>query len=301
MTTTPTDEHGAIVELAASHGLVVDPRSLRLNEAGLDYRVAFARDADGTEWVLRMPRRPDVSAKVAEEAGILRHVGPLLSVAVPDWKIREPDLVAYPALPGTPGLTLADGNEPVWHFDRESPSYARSFGLLVAELHGIEAQAARAAGVPGKSPDEVRQEWASALETVRNEFTLAPDLSERFVAWLHDDGLWPDETVLTHGELYPAHLLLDAGGSILSVLDWTTACVGDPALDFAFHHMMSTPPTFRAAVDAYVEACGRELPRLEERCSAIFAAAPLNYARYALTTGTVEHAATAAAMLNPGG
>ncbi|MFB0835547.1 macrolide 2'-phosphotransferase [Arthrobacter halodurans] len=294
-------DRAAVADLAAAHGLALDPRSVRFNEAGLDYRVAFANDADGAAWVLRMPRRPDVASKVGEEAAILRHVRPLLSVAVPDWRIQGEDLIAYPLLPGAVGLTLDDNNEPVWHYDRESPRHARSLGLLIAELHGLDTGTARSAGVPGQTPEEVRREWSSVLADVRAEFAVAPELSARYSAWLDDDGLWPGETVFTHGELYPAHLLLDEDQDIVSVLDWTTARVGDPALDFAFHHQISGPAAFRTAVDAYTEATGRALPRLEERCAAIFSAAPLTYARFALTTGVPEHAAAAAALLNPAG
>ena len=38
-----------LVELAARHGLVVDADAVRINEAGLDYRVAFVRAADGED------------------------------------------------------------------------------------------------------------------------------------------------------------------------------------------------------------------------------------------------------------
>ncbi len=35
----------------------------------------------------------------------------------------------------------------------------------------------------------------------------------------------------------PAHLLLGPDDGILSVLDWTTAAVSDPALDFLFQQV----------------------------------------------------------------
>jgi macrolide phosphotransferase len=286
-----------IATLAAEHGLVVDAAGIRFSEAGLDYRVAFATANDGAEWVLRLPRRADVSAKIADEAAILDLVRPQLEVAVPDWLVRSEQLIAYPLLPGRPGLTVSDAGEPEWHFDRDSPDFARSLGRLIARLHAVEVPAG--ARVPVESPRDVRDGWRSALERVESAFAVSPALAETWHAWLADDGLWPDYTVFTHGELYPAHLLLDDSDRILSVLDWTTAKVGDPAIDFMYHSVLASPAAFDTAVEAYAEVAGRVPERLAERCAALFAIGPLNYALFALASGDPEHAAAAQAQLDP--
>lgn len=290
--------HRALVELAARHGLEVAADGMRVSEAGLDYRVAFARAADGTDWVLRVPRRPDVSAKLDEERRILAFVGPRLSVAVPDWRVCTEELVAYPRLPGEPGLTLDESGQPIWHFDPSSPEFAAALGRLIAELHAVDAAAAAEAGVPVLSATELRARWRADLESVRAAFDIAPALSERWEAWLADDALWPDATALTHGELYAAHVLIDTPARVVGVLDWTTAKVGDPAIDFTYQHMMG-PAAFDATVAAYREAGGREHPHLAERCAELAAAAPLLYALFALQTQDPQHRATAAAQLQP--
>lgn len=286
--------------LAARHGLDLEPGTVRFEEAGLDYRVAFAAaSGTGEQWVLRIPRRPDVAAKVAGERRILQFVRPRLAAAVPDWRIAGPELVAYPRLPGRPGLTLDAAGQPVWHYDTASPEYARSLAELVASLHRLDTPAAAAAGVPAATPDQVRRRWAADLERVLGEFDVSAELVARWRAWLDDDGLWPRSTVLTHGELYPAHLLLDDGDRILSVLDWTTAGVGDPALDFMYQHLIAPPESFAATVRAYEELTGRHEPRLAARCEALVAAGPLNYALFALASGEPEHRAAAAVQLRP--
>ena len=38
--------------------------------------------------------------------------------------------------------------------------------------------------------------------------------------------------------LYAAHVLVDGPSRIVGVLDWTTAKVGDPAVDFTYQHMI---------------------------------------------------------------
>lgn len=288
-----------IAELAAGHDLVVDPSRIRINEAGLDYQVAFAFDEHDLPWVLRIPRRRDVADKIDAEAQILELVGARLAVQVPHWRICSRQLIAYPSLPGDPGLTLDADGAPVWHFDPQSETYARSFGRLLAQLHTIDQSDAIAAGAATLTPTEVREEWRSNLTRVAAEFEIAGILRADWEAWLDDDGLWPEFTTFTHGELYPAHLLLASDGTIASVIDWTTARVGDPVVDFAIHHAISAPATFELTLAIYAEQGGRVPLRLAERCEAAMAASPLGYALFALTSKEPEHLAIAAAMLNP--
>jgi len=287
-----------LVELAARHGLVVDADAVRINEAGLDYRVAFVRAADGEDWVLRVPRSRDAAAKLSDEGRILEFVRPRLSVAVPIWLVCSDELVAYRRLPGEPGLTLDGSGQPVWHFDPSSPEFATALGRLIAELQAFDVDAARVAGVPVMSMSEARSQWRADFERVRADFEIAHSLQARWEAWLSNDRLWPERTAFTHGELYAAHVLVDEPSRIVGVLDWTTAKVGDPAVDFTYQHMMG-PAAFEATVAAYIEAGGVLLPHLAERCAELAAAAPLAYGLFALQSRNPQHRAAAAARLLP--
>ncbi|GAB3550884.1 macrolide 2'-phosphotransferase MphH [Arthrobacter tumbae] len=288
-----------ICELASAHGLTLDPGTLTFNEAGLDYRVVFATDAHPRQdWVLRIPRRPDVSAKIDEEKHILDFIRPRLDIAVPDWRIASADLIAYPLLPGSPGLTLDEDSQPVWHFDVASEEYARSLAGVIASLHGLDPEAAAAAGVPTETVDQTRQRWARDLDRVLDEFRIDDDLVSVWRAWIDDDDLWPQRSVFTHGELYPAHLLLDEEARIVAALDWTTAKVSDPALDFVCQFLIAPAECFTATVNEYRDLTGTSEPNLEARCSALIASGPLNYALFALQSGDVEHRASAQAQLS---
>ncbi|GMA32708.1 macrolide 2'-phosphotransferase [Litorihabitans aurantiacus] len=291
-----------ILALAAGHGLDLDPAGATLSEAGLDYRVVMADDADGRRWVLRAPRRDDVSDGMAAEARVLDLVGPVLArggVAVPDWRVRERDLVAYPALPGTPGLTLTPEGEPVWHVDPRSPDYAARLGRLLARLHAITAQEASAAGVEVRTPEEVRQAWRDDVARVTDAFTVAPALARRWQEWLDDETCWPDRTVMTHGEIYQAHVLQGPDGTFLGVLDWTTARVDDPARDLVTQLGAGGPEMLQVALAAYAEAGGRAHDGLAAQAQHLWDASPIGYALYALTTGAEADRATAAALLDP--
>ncbi len=287
---------GDLLERAARHGLQLDERSLRHNDAGLDFHVAYAVDVHGREWVLRVPRRPDVAAALHREEAIIAFASRHLTVAVPDWQVRAEDLVAYPLLPGRPGLTL-EGDEARWHLDPASERYAAELGRLLADLHAAPMDEAAELGVEVRSPDEVRERWREDVGVVCEEFDVHPRLEEQLAAWLSDDGLWPEETVFTHGELYPAHVLVDEDDTVTGVLDWTTARGDDPARDFMYQQAFAPPEAFATTVRAYVAAGGETWPRLAERCAALMAAGPVGYGLYALATGRAEHREAAQAQL----
>src|SRR5699024_8025192 len=156
---------------------------------------------------------------------------------------------------------------------------------------------ARELGIEVRSPAQAREGWRETVERVCAAFDVHPALSERLHAWLADDELWPQEPVLTHGELYPAHVLIDEDDGITGVLDWTTARGDDPARDFMHQHSFAPPAAFEATVRAYTEAGGQPWPRLAERCAALMAAGPVGYGLYALATGRPEHREAAQAEL----
>jgi macrolide phosphotransferase len=291
-----------VIALAAAHGLRLSTQGATVNEAGLDYRVVMASDATGQRWVLRIPRRVDVAEGTAAETRVLDLVAPVLAedgVAVPDWQIRSPELIAYPALPGVPGLTLTDAGEPDWHMDPASPDYAERLGRLLARLHSIAPEQAKAAGVEVRTPVQVRQAWRDDIVRVSEAFTVLPALTEAWQAWLEDDTCWPEQTVMTHGEIYPAHVLLDEEGTITGVLDWTTARVDDPARDLSAQYGAAGEEMLQATLTAYEQAGGHVHPGLAAQTKHLWDTSPIGYALYALTTGAETDLATAAAMLNP--
>ncbi len=63
MTVVTTADTSQLYALAARHGLKLHG-PLTVNELGLDYRIVIATVDDGRRWVLRIPRRAEVSAKV---------------------------------------------------------------------------------------------------------------------------------------------------------------------------------------------------------------------------------------------
>lgn len=288
----------AIVELAAAHELTIVPETIAINEIGLDFRVALARTNDGERWVLRIPRRADVLPRADIEGQLLQRVAPHLDVAVPNWRIHSAELIAYPLLPGEPGLSIGDDGAPVWHVNVESETYNKSLGDFLAQLHNINPTEVAGTGIEVHTPDQVRQNIRNNIAKVASEFRVSSDLLDRWNTWLADDRYWPEASTLTHGEVYPGHLLL-TDERVVGVLDWTTAAIGDPAQDFAFHRVSASDKAFETTVQRYVEAGGTVGPRFAEHCMELYSIAPVNYGIYALTTGNQEHLDAAAVALNP--
>ena len=289
-----------IVALAARHGLEIDPDTVRLNEAGLDYRVAHAREVTGAHWVLRIPRRAGLATGARAEAVMLDLVRSRLEVTVPEWRVHAEDLIAYPLLPGEPALTIDDG-EPTWHVDLASQPFARAYGRLVGQLHQVPVSDVARAGLPTPTMAEIRAARAEELARVAGEFRIAAELRERWDAWLADTECWPEEPVFTHGELYHAHILIADEGTITGVLDWTTAGVGDPAKDLVFQASFAPPEAFATFLDAYRGAGGSTWPGLERHCAHLHSFTPVNYGLYALVTGEEEHRAAAQALFDEPG
>lgn len=287
-----------ILRLAAGHGLQLDPDSFRINEMGLDFQVVLARTRAGEDWVLRIPRRPEVMERAEIEGRVLDLVSPRLPVAVPQWRIHSRTLIAYPLLPGEPGLLLDEAGTPIWNVDVSSAGYAESLAEILADLHRVDRAEVAATGAAVRTPEQERQAWEEDISRVSQGFTVSPQLLKRWRDWLAEDSYWPEHAVLTHGEIYPGHTLV-RDGRISAVLDWTTATFGDPARDFTFHQATATPEAFRRTVDHYAARGGHVWPRLAEHCAELFSASAVDYGIYALDTGDPAHLEAAAAQLNP--
>lgn len=119
-----------IQKLAEEHGLLLTD-DMQFNEMGIDFRVGFATDIEGNQWLLRIPRREGLDEQIEEEKRILHLVDKHLSVQVPNWQIATPKLVAYPLLRDQPALSFDAVTYAVtWHMDQDSPNYVPSLAKV---------------------------------------------------------------------------------------------------------------------------------------------------------------------------
>src|SRR5699024_3556609 len=232
----PTDREATIRELARAHDLDISG-TVTVNELGADFQVAIAEAADGLSWVLRIPRRPDAANRAAVDGRFLSAIAPHLSVAAPEWQIRTAELIAYPFLPGDPGLTIDERGGPGGTSTSSPPSMRPRSGT---SSPNSTPSIRRWCAHPRALPAEARQRKREGIDRVVSEFEVAPELSRLWGQWLDDDSYRPTFTTVTHGEVHPDHQLVD-GPADLSSLDWTTAAISDPARDFMFPGQGSRP------------------------------------------------------------
>lgn len=288
----------SLVDLAARNGLVIDPSSVELNEMGLDFRVGFATTENGQRWILRVPRRPEVMVRAKSEGAALAMLRRHLPIAVPDWQIFSGDLIAYPVLPGLPGLSFDPTTyEVTWHFNKDAPLFVETLGAAIAALHAIPRDVAIASGIASSTVANVRQKLRTDLDRVNGEFEVPVAKRDDWRAWLTDDSYWPLETTVVHGDLYAGHVMVDSDGRVTGMIDWTEARLGDPAIDFIGHIRGFGLDALPSLIEAYRAAGGHIWPRFIDHCLKLHSAAAINYALFALTPGAEDHREPAQAQL----
>lgn len=277
-----------LLDLAEQNGLDLIPDPIEVNESGLDFLVAFAKDKQGETWVLRKPRRQDVWERAENEQKVLKVVGKHLPVEVPDWRIFTQGLIAYPLLSGHPIATVDPaGGGYAWRFPQDSlaDEFFESLAGTLAALHSIEHSEAIQGGVRCKTPEEARKAFAANIEEIQQSFTIPEKLYVRWNEWLSTDTYWPEHTVLHHGDLHPPHIIVDDNQRVTGLIDWTEAEIADPGKDFVILYALFGQEGLRNLLRRYEKAGGKTWPRMHEHIAEQWAAYPALVAKFALTTG----------------
>jgi aminoglycoside phosphotransferase (APT) family kinase protein len=267
---------------ARHHGLSLSPEGARLDQGGLDFVALHARDTDGTPWIVRAPRRPDVVEGAAHEARALAIVRGRLPVAVPNWRIHTGELIAYPRLGGTPVITL-DTGAPVWNVvDPKAPSdaFVDDCARLYAALQAIADDGLRTTSVA-----EARAELAEAIAVARELLAPSPHIVARWERFLGGD-TWPSHLALIHGDLHPGHMLVTGEGRLTGVIDWTEAKVTDPGADFAVFLAAFGRASLERMLARFEHHGGRTWSRAVEHAEERWAIFPAQAALWSKRTGS---------------
>lgn len=284
-----------LVEAARRHGLRLTSEQDTLDETGLDFLVLHARDEDGVPWIVRAPRRPDVVAAARVEASALRVIAPRMAVRVPQWRIADDDVIAYPRLDGTPVVTIGETG-PIWNvIDRSAPAetFLGSFASALAALQAIPVEDARAAGISVKTVAEARDDLVQAAERTRAVLAPPEAVWSRWHRWLESDATWPAHVALVHGDLHPGHMLVDAEGKLVGILDWTEVQVTDPSVDLAMFFGCFGKAALDALLARFERAGGKTWPGIAEHAAerwAIFAVVGADWSARTGNEAALEHA-----------
>lgn len=282
-----------VLELAQRHQLHIREETLQFNESGLDFKVVFAMDEHGKEWVLRLPRREDVMPRTKVEKQVLDLIHQeATTFQAPNWTIYTDELIAYKKLDGVPAGTIdhAIGNY-VWELDPTNvpPAFHNSLGRVLAELHNLPREKAAALGLVVHTPEEARASMKQRMDAVQAQFGVDEALWHRWQSWLQDDRMWPQTTGLIHGDVHAGHTMIDKDANVTGLIDWTEAKVTDISVDFVFTYKAFGEAGLEALIRAYQEAGGYVWPKMKEHIIEVDAASAVAIAEFALVSGVEDY------------
>ncbi|MFT2008628.1 macrolide 2'-phosphotransferase [Pontibacter sp. 13R65] len=281
-----------LAAIARQFGLQLQPHTFTYNETGLDFRVIQALDAAQQPWILRIPRRPDVLPRAENERKALAFLQNKLPVAVPEWQIFDPKMIAYPRLAGTPVANIdMEQRCYVWNLDHENlpEAFITSIGKAVAALHTINTSEAAEAGIKVQQPDQVRENLSIQMQRIKRELGVAEALWQQWQTWLSDHSYWPAHSCLVHGDLQAAHILTDECYTVNGLLDWTEAEVSDPSIDLMALLFAFGERAIKNILAAYSQAGGITWPRMLEHMQQRQAAYGVSIGLFVLDSGTDDY------------
>lgn len=208
-----------------------------LNEDGQSNDVLIVND----QFVFRFARYLGAVATLARETAILQAIKPYVTLQIPEPTYQHFDaavvgeaFVGYPMIPG----------EALWEEDFEDiddsailDEMARQVGTFLRELHCVPVAAAIAVELP---IGDQRDHWADMYARIQQKLfpLMRPDAREpvarHFDSFLNNPHVYEYTPVLRHGDFGFGNIIVDPETSaITGVVDFGSAGMGDPAVDFA--------------------------------------------------------------------
>ncbi|MCM3761449.1 macrolide 2'-phosphotransferase [Alkalihalobacillus oceani] len=289
-----------IKQAANTKGLDLVEDSITINESGVDFQVAQAKDHNNHQWIVRIPRRPQSMRHARQEKEALAILNNAVSFEVPDWSIFSEDFIAYKQLSGVPAATIdIEQQGYVWSFDETNvPSeYYHSLGKALAELHSMPQEQFKRVGIDFLEADQLRTSMKRRMERVKEHYTINQNLWERWQAWLAEDSLWPSHVGVKHGDLHPGHILIDSKDCVTGFIDWTEVGIADVSADFLAHRLLFGKDGVTKLIDAYDNAGGKTWTRMEDHIAELLSTSGLTVAEYAQSSGLNEMHEAAVQML----
>ncbi|MFS0750085.1 macrolide 2'-phosphotransferase [Oceanobacillus sp. 1P07AA] len=289
-----------VVHLASKHGIHVNKDTIKLNESGLDFKVAHVKDTEGSQWILRIPRRADSTRSTDQEKRVLDIIHEYVSFQVPKWEVYTDELIAYKQLDGRPAGTIdPEIQNYVWSFDVENTPeiFHQTLGKALAELHQLPKNFFIDTGIEINDANDLRDNMKQRMEKVKERFGVSEVLWERWQKWLSDDSLWPKHTGLSHGDVHPGHTLINDAIEVTGFIDWTEVSVTDISRDFVTHYILYQEAGLEKLIEAYSNAGGKTWAKMKEHIIELQAAYAIDVAEFAIVSEASEMETMAKQML----
>ena len=216
--------------------------------------VTGIEDAAGNRWIVTCPHEEVSGPALEATSGILDRLG----------QAYEHDYIPFD-VPRLAGQAKTSGGTSVYvHRDpgghaptpdelETDPLLPASLGRALAALHNLPETVFSAIGLPAYTALECRDRNLALLDEAAREVTIPPSLWCRWEAALEDVSLWRFPSAPIHGDVQERCLSVSRG-CVVAIGGWTSAHVGDPALDIAWIQASASD----AFLDRFKETYGHE-------------------------------------------
>ena len=175
--------------------------------------VTGIEDVGGNRWIVTCPHEEVSGPALEATSGILDRLGQAYEH---DYVHRDPG-----------------GHAPTEQDLETDPLLPASLGRALAALHNLPETVFSAIGLPSYTAMECRDRNLALLDEAARQVTIPPSLWSRWEAALEDVSLWRFPSAPIHGDIQERSLSVKRG-SVVAIGGWTSAHVGDPALDIAW-------------------------------------------------------------------
>lgn len=223
-----------------------------------DYRYGGVLDSDGRHWVVQAPLHAAAGIALDAEREFLSRVAALgrkdgLPFDVVQIKGTAPtedgwNAVIYENLAGT---------ELDYDALVPGPGLTRSLARAIAAIHELPPAVVDDAGLPVYDATSFRARKLAEVDDAARTGKVPTILLSRWEQALEDVALWKFTPAVVHGDLAPENVIT-GGKTVVAVLNWANAHVGDPAEDLAWLYAGAPESCLDTIEEAY--AIGRHEP-----------------------------------------
>ena len=212
---------------------------------------------DGRRVVVRVPNSTEAADELAAQVHVLRALSAGVRGVLP---FRAPEVLGEAGIGSSrvvvsdllPGYRVDAGHVP------PGRGVATSLGAAIANVHALPVSVVRDAGLPSRTPAQVRDEAERLLDRAEATGLLPFSLLRRWSTALAAEQLWRFEAAVTLGGVEPTAFLLedvDDVPTVTGLLDWHGLSVGDPAADLRW--LASAPTAADGVYEGYLSTAHR--------------------------------------------
>ncbi|WP_061961878.1 phosphotransferase [Demequina flava] len=273
---------------------------LRSPHSDADFDVVVVKDATGTRWIVRAPRRPAAGAALEAERGLLKALG----------RAHDTDLVSFdvPRPKGAASLSGSDDGRAIVYSEvpgaplvlarlEAGPGLAANLGRALAEIHELPPTLVDDEGLPTYDAEQYRQRRLAELDAGIQTGKIPPRLADRWERQLENVSWWRFEPAVVHGDL-GEHQIVTNRDAVAGIKDWMDARVADPADDLAWLVASAPEDILDTVMEAY-RLRRRETPdsHLLDRARLASELALLRWLMYGVRTDNADVVADGEGML----